>query len=196
VELEKSRGFNVGEAESILSQAEDAFNSGDYSKATDLAEEAKSKAESIGMEASAATTAVNKAESIIFHERHRGFNVSEAESILSQAEDAFNSGDYSRASELADQAKPIALDIDGDGTPNNADFAPDINNYLIYAGVAFLVGLVVVSIAGLKIREGRRLERQRREEERRRIEEEEKQRKEKMKQDILDVIEEVTRGEK
>lgn len=60
------------------------------------------------------------------------YNIEEAESLLFQAEQAFNKGDYVKAKELAIKAKSLALDIDQDGVPNKEDFAPYINNYFIY----------------------------------------------------------------
>ena len=101
--------------------------------------------------------------------------------MLAQSEDAFNDGDYTRASEFAEEATVLVLDIAQDGTPNDADFAPDINNNRIYGGAAiFLICLTLISITGLKIR-GRRI----------RAKEAEKQRREKAKQKIIDIINEV-----
>jgi hypothetical protein len=80
-----------------------------------------------------------------------------------------------------------------DGVPDEVDFAPAINNYHIYAGVGILLaGLVITLRTSSKRKKKLGLERQRKEAERRR----EQERKKKMKQEILDMIEEVTSGEK
>ena len=53
---------------------------------------------------SSAKTALDNAKSVIPKEKARGFNVAEAESLLSKAEQSYNSGDYTSAKSLAEQA--------------------------------------------------------------------------------------------
>jgi len=63
---------------------------------------------------------IENAKEAISSARGKGYNVKEAESLLSQAEQAFGAGDYAEARELAYRAKALALDIDQDGVPNDS----------------------------------------------------------------------------
>ncbi|MDY6865117.1 MAG: hypothetical protein SVY15_03990 [Halobacteriota archaeon] len=103
--------------------------------------------------------------------------MAQTETLLSQAQTAFNGGDYSRARSLAEDAGALTYDIDSDGIPNDSDFSPEIINNYIYASAAIL--LAVATGSGLKWSARHRIKRQ------------EKERREKMKQDILDMIDEV-----
>lgn len=78
----------------------------------------------------------------------------EAEFLLSQAEEAFDAGDYKKAKEIAENAKTLALDIDQDGVPNDSDFAPTIKNIYVYSAGAVLV----TAFAGVGINIKRRKE--------------------------------------
>ena len=81
-------------------------------------------------------------EPIISLEKSKGFDVTEAESLLSEAELAFNEGDYKRALELASNARILALDIDQDGVINDEDFAPTIKNIYIYICVGIIIAFL------------------------------------------------------
>ncbi|MBA7485082.1 hypothetical protein ES707_20617 [subsurface metagenome] len=140
----RSKGFAVTDAESLLLQAENAFNSGEYKEAKSFAESAETKALEIDEVASGASSSIYKTKSVISQEKSKGFNVSKAESSISHAENAFKFGDYKKARELADKSYSFSLDIDQDGIINEKDFAPYINNYYIYAGVA--VALFIMAI--------------------------------------------------
>ncbi|MCD6255993.1 MAG: hypothetical protein J7J44_06960 [Deltaproteobacteria bacterium] len=172
----KSKGFKLSDAENFLSQAENALNSGDYTNAKSLAEQAKEKAEEISKLATPAKDAIDDAKSAIPAERSKGFYSTEADSLLSQAEEAFKQGKYKKAKLLAENATALALDIDQDGVSNEEDFAPTIKNIYIYAGTPFallvLAALTKVSLDVRKRGKIKRLEKQkiRREEERRRLE--------------------------
>jgi WD40 repeat protein len=159
IELERTKGFNMTEVESSISNAEAALSSGDYARASELVEDAKTMAENIVKEATGAKNVINETKSTISQENAKGFNVAGAEALLSHAENAFNRGDYTRASELAGDAKALAPDIYHDGVPNDSDFIPSINNRYIYAGTGILlVGSAVTLRTGLKKRKRRRLE--------------------------------------
>ena len=97
-----------------------------------------------------AKCAIEVSEKITKSERTKGFNVVEAEALLPQAEQAFGTGDYARAKELANQAKAFALDIDGDDVPNNSDFAPTIKNVYVY-GVAVSLTLASACFTGITL---------------------------------------------
>jgi len=150
----KAQGFNVEEAENLLSQAEQAYDSGDYEQAIQLAEQAEALALEIIVEASLARDAINSARNAISEAKAQGFNVEEAENLLSQAEQAYDSGDYEKARQLAEEAESIALDVDRDGVPNDRDFAPTINNYYIYAAIA--ISVIAVCLAyGIRVKRGK-----------------------------------------
>lgn len=184
---EKNKGYNIQEAESLLTQAENEFKAGDYSKANELALKAKEKALQIAKQAEMSKKAMEEARNTVLSEKNKGYNIHEAESLLSQAEEAFDAGDYKKAKEMAENAKTLALDIDGDGVPNDSDFAPTIKNIYIYAGtptaLLVLAALTKVSldVRRKRIKERLERERKRREEERRRKEYEQKMKEFKLK---------------
>ena len=107
-------------------------------------------------------------------------NLNIANTFISQAEEAFTAGADTKARELAEQAEDLDPDMDGDGVINYSDFAPSINNYYIYAGGIFLVCLVMTLKKSLKIKDVFKLKR-----------EKERRRKDKMKQEILNMVDEV-----
>jgi len=172
----KSKGFNVAQADNLLSNSEDAFNSGDYTNAKSLAEQAKEKAEEISKLATTANDAIDDAKSAVQNAKSKGFYSAEAEVLFSQAEQAFEIGNYVKAKSLAENATALALDIDQDGVSNEEDFAPTIKNIYIYTGTPFaLLVLAALTKFSLDVRKRgkiKRLEKQkiRREEERRRLE--------------------------
>ena len=110
--------------------------------------------------------------------RAGGINMGEAESLLLQAEQAFEDADYKRAFDVVKRARSLAImDLDQDGVLNYRDFAPTINNHHIY-GAAFLLVLGLVSAtAGVSFR--------------RRRKKSEKKQIEKKKRAILSMIDEV-----
>jgi len=174
----ESEGIVVTEAEELLFDAEQAFNAGYYKKAKEFAIEAISKAQDLPNLVASANTAIEYTESTICNEKSKGFYLAEAETLLSQAEQAFKVGNYEEAKLLAENATALALDIDQDGVSNEEDFAPTIKNIYIYTGTPFallvLAALTKVSLDVRKRRKIKRLEKQkiRREEERRRLEKE------------------------
>jgi hypothetical protein len=109
--------------------------------------------------AAVAERAINEVQSVISHENAKGLNVADAETLLSRAEQAFNTGDYTRARELAAHAKAHALDVDNDGTPNDADFAPSIKNEYIYGIAAAFLLLVaaILIVKRVKVKEVRKI---------------------------------------
>jgi hypothetical protein len=58
-----------------------------------------------------AKSAIEAAKSAIQSEKTKGFNSADAESLLSQAEQSFSTGDYSNAEWKAKRAKYLAIDI-------------------------------------------------------------------------------------
>lgn len=192
----KSEGYNVVKAEDILSQAQIAFEARNYSEALKLAKQAKAKAEAIPNEAKQAKNAIEEAKLTI--KKSTGFTIIEAESLVSQAQIAFEAGDYLEAYSLAEKAYSL-YDIDKDGILNTEDFAPTINNYYIYSGVVIFLFVSLMTLkAALKRREKFRFEHEIKKQEYRKTEERKPERGsqadiERMKQEILDKIYEVTK---
>ncbi|MCL0070833.1 hypothetical protein M1N44_03560, partial [Dehalococcoidia bacterium] len=140
----RAEGLNMGEAESLLGQAERALAGGDFGEAISLAEQARTTAETIKRDGEAAIEGIEQAREAIRVAELRGFNVAMAEALLSDSEEAFEDADYIRAFEMATRAKSLAMDLDQDGVLNYEDFAPTINNNHIYMGaLAFAVSLSI-----------------------------------------------------
>ncbi|EEB75025.1 hypothetical protein TAM4_970 [Thermococcus sp. AM4] len=115
IKAAKAAGANTTPAEDLLNQAREAFNSGNYTKARELAERAaqeanraKQEAELAALRAEAAA-AIRDAEVTINETVEKGIDVSEAYSLLSQAKAAFNNGEYEQAKEYAQKAKESCL---------------------------------------------------------------------------------------
>lgn len=123
---------------------------------------------------------IDKTLKVVKEEKSKGFVSTEAENLLSQAENAFSSKNYVKAKELTDKSYSLAMDIDQDGVTNEEDFAPTIKNIYIYTGTPIalfvLAALTKFSLDVRKRGKIKRLEKQRirREEERRRLEYEQK----------------------
>ena len=92
-----------------------------------------------------------------------------------QPDEASTTEDDMSAGQLTKQDNLPSRDTDGNGVSNNSDSAPTVNNYYIYAGGILLVGLVITLRKGLKAKERRH--------------------KDRMKQEILDMIDEINREE-
>ncbi|MDD4496987.1 MAG: serine/threonine-protein kinase, partial [Methanosarcinaceae archaeon] len=128
-------------AESLLSQAITSLNSGNHERVFELVDQAQK----IIFGIKNAYNFTHEVSVLVDSEASKGFDVSSAESLLSQAESSLvNSGDYERTLDLANQARTLAPDIDRDGLPNKKDFAPSINNNYLYAGAGVsLIALIL-----------------------------------------------------
>jgi hypothetical protein len=114
-------------------------------------------------------------------ERAAGYkvDVNKCSGLIAQSEASFAAGSYKDAFDSLLTARSLALDIDGDGVPNENDFAPYFNNIIIYVGSSLLaIGATVGGWFGVS-RDRRR---------RRRI----KKKIERQKAEIIDMIEEET----
>ena len=142
ISQEKLKGIILSEADSLFSQSENAFKGGDYTKAKDLAEQARNNAIKISKEADNANLLISKARIAIYKDEYNYIINKSVEpflkSTLSQSEDEFKKGNYSKAYLLAGRGYKIAIDIDQDGVPNKNDFAPTIKNIYIYTCVTIL----------------------------------------------------------
>ena len=111
ISVERSKNVILTEAESLFTQSENAFKKGNYTKAKDLAEQARNKAIKIGKEANDATSSINEANSTISQEKSKKVIITEAESLFTQSENAFKKGNYTKAKDLAEQARNKAIKI-------------------------------------------------------------------------------------
>jgi hypothetical protein len=84
----------------------------------------------------------------INNEMSKGYIVTAAADLLSEARARFRVGDYDGAKSLAEQAYSFAKDIDQDGVPNDEDFHPYINNNQIYIGVTYISVLLIAVLVG------------------------------------------------
>ena len=150
ISQEKSKKVIIAEAESLFTQSENAFKKGDYLKAKNLAEQARSKAIKIGKEANDASLLINKAKTSIFQDEYSYINNISIEpllkSLLSQSEDAFKKGEYPKAYLLAEKGYRLAIDIDQDGVLNKDDFAPKIKNIYIYICLVVLFLSFIITL--------------------------------------------------
>lgn len=110
IEEIKTEGIIVGEAEQLLQQAHDALESELYADAEQLAEQAKASAQAAQEAASSAMGAIDAAAASIASatEAGRTVGLEDAQSLIQQAEAAYESGDYSGAATLADHAQTAA----------------------------------------------------------------------------------------
>ena len=146
ISINKSKKVVITEAESLFTQSENAYKKGDYSKAKDLAEQARKKAIKIGKEAYDAYFLINKTRIVIPMDEYSYISNTPIEplfeSLLSQSEDAYKKGNYLEAYILAERGYTIAIDVDRDGVPNKKDFLPTINNTYIYISLIILLSYI------------------------------------------------------
>jgi len=106
----ESKGIVVNDAKSKLDEAKKAFGEGKYADAERLANEAKSIADSINDSAGNASKVLSEAGKTIGESRDKGFDVTDAEQLHTQAEEEYANGNYDEALNLAELAKTAALD--------------------------------------------------------------------------------------
>jgi uncharacterized membrane protein len=106
----ESKGIVVNDAKNKLDEAKKAFDEGKYADAERLANEAKSTADSINDSAENASKVLSEAGKTIGESRDKGFDVTNAEQLHTQAEEEYANGNYDKALNLAESAKTAALD--------------------------------------------------------------------------------------
>ena len=104
----KDKGLIMGEADSLLLQARNAFGEGKYPFAKDLAKEAANMANASGRAASAANKAMGEAQASMDATRAFGIDISDAEEIMLHAKEKYTIGSYDEALNMAVQAKMAA----------------------------------------------------------------------------------------
>ena len=120
-------------ADDLLESAYSAYDSGLYSEAEQLATQAKTSAEGTAADASAATLAIEDANSAISdaNEEERTEGLEAAQDKLGEAESSYALGDYTGALELAEEAQDLAESATGKGSGSNM---------LLYAGLVVVGG--------------------------------------------------------
>ncbi|MFP3952248.1 MAG: helix-turn-helix domain-containing protein [Candidatus Bathyarchaeia archaeon] len=136
VEEAKGRGIILDEAEELLQQASDAFDQRLFTQAEQLAEDAKERALETIDNAEDASEAMSQASSSIeaADEAGRTEGLDNAEALLEDAQEAYSSGSYQLARNLANQANIAAVEAG----------YPDDSNQILYAGA--VVSIIVASI--------------------------------------------------
>lgn len=130
-----AQGIIVVEAEALLEQAQDAFESDQYLESKQLAAFARARAETISEKASSASEMIESAENAVEEAREDGrtLGLSDVEVRLQTAIDYYSEGQYTEAYNLASQAHQEAGDT---GKPRGT-------NTLLYAGVVVLAAAAV-----------------------------------------------------
>ena len=104
----RDKGVIVSEADDLLLQARNAFESGKYTFAEELAKEAIQVAHSASRAADAASKAMGEAEASIRTTKTLGLDVSDAEQILMHTKEKYSYGGYGDALNMAVQARIAA----------------------------------------------------------------------------------------
>jgi len=150
ISQEKAKNVIITAAESLFSQSEDAYKKGDYTKAKELAEQAKSNTLKIEKEANDANLLIKKTNASIFKDEYSYIKNSSVEILLEslshQYEEAFKKGEYAKAYLLAAKGYRLSLDIDQDEVLNKDDFAPKIKNIYIYIYLIILLLIILIYI--------------------------------------------------
>ncbi len=146
----KTRGIVVTEAEDLLQKAYDSFNSELYVEAEQHAEKAKASAQSSETAASLAEDAISDAEAAVTAARDEGRTqgLDAAENLLQDALDAYETGDYSGAETLAEQAITSAADAKAEETEEETPRRP----YTWIAGGAAALAMAFAALFILKRR--------------------------------------------
>ena len=102
----KTLGINITEAEAKLQEAETSFGLGNYVEAETLGYDAKNLAIQINQTATQAQSKIGEAEAAVADAQSNGRTVglTEAQSLLEDAKNSYNNGNYSEAINLATQA--------------------------------------------------------------------------------------------
>jgi hypothetical protein len=161
---EMAKGYNMTHPLELLTQSDQAFQDRLYQESLDLLLKARGLVVAPGLAPIAysnAQTALVDAGQAITAGKSGGFDMARAEVSLAEAQQYFDDADYATALTVAQEATQQATDVDGDGVPNETDFAPTINNNLIYGGAAVLCAVAV----GALLRALRRYSSRRRREE-------------------------------
>ena len=116
----KNRGIIITKAESKLAEAKQIFDTGKYTLAESLANDAKMLANNTNRTASLAGKALDEAEASITNGNDRSFDVSNAEQLLAKAKQEYVNGNYDEALNFAVNAKNVVSNVNI-STTNSTD---------------------------------------------------------------------------
>ena len=133
IETIQATGVLTPNADDLLESAYSDYDAGLYPEAEQLAAQAKTSAEGTSADASAASLAIEDANSGISdaNEEERTEGLEAAQDKLGEAESSYALGDYTGALELAEEAQDLAESATGKGSGSNM---------LLYAGLVVVVG--------------------------------------------------------
>jgi len=133
IEAIQVTGVLTPDADDLLESAYSAYDAGLYSDAEQLAEQAKNSAEGTAADASAASLAIEDANSAIVDadEDERTEGLEDAQDKIADAESSYALGDYTGALGLAEEAQDLAESATRKGSGSNM---------LLYAGLVVAVG--------------------------------------------------------
>jgi uncharacterized membrane protein len=147
----KTLGINITEAEAKLQEAETAFDLGNYVEAETLGYNAKNLAIQISQTATQAQSKIGEAEAAVANAQSNGRTVglTEAQSLLENAKNSYNNGNYSEAINLATQAIIRAEEAD-------VLLAEGTDSLPVYGIVAALVVVVIIVFVFFFVRSRRK----------------------------------------
>jgi uncharacterized membrane protein len=149
----KNLGVNITEAETILEEANGAFNLGNYVEAETLGYEAKNLAIQINQTATQARSKMDEAEEAIANAQNEGRTaaLNQAQDLLDQGYSAYNNGNYSEAMSLATQA--IAEAEEADASPSE-----ETDPWLVYRILGAILIPSIVILGFFFVRSRRKLQ--------------------------------------
>ncbi len=147
----KPLGINITEAEAKLQEAETAFGLGNYVEAETFGYDAKNLAIQINQTATQAQSKIGEAEAAVANAQSNGRTVglTEAQSLLEDAKNSYNNGNYSEAINLATQAIIRAEEAD-------VLLAEGTDSLPVYGIVAALVVVVIIVFVFFFVRSRRK----------------------------------------
>jgi len=115
----KQRGYNTSSVDTIYAEAKQAYESEQYVEAETLAMKAKDLADKIDEQASKTLEAIAAAEAAIMDAMNQGRtgSLSTASELLNDSRTSFSLGNYTKALDLANQAKQWANQSGTDSNP-------------------------------------------------------------------------------
>lgn len=152
IETIKAGGIVMEEAEAVLQQAYAAFDAENYVEAEQYAAKSKTLAEEIESAASSAEEAIDSASTSISAARDEGRTVGldEAEMLLKQAEESYETGDYEGATSLAEQSQVEAEKAEEPEEPEEPEKPQPPYTWIVLGAVAiaFVLAAAVFALRG------------------------------------------------
>ncbi|UCF08069.1 MAG: hypothetical protein JSW28_10600 [Thermoplasmata archaeon] len=112
IEQDKKRNINVSHIMPQFQQANRLFSNGDYTRSKQIAESILWMASDVESRSEPALTAISKAKQKIAEYRRKNINVEPIVAQLQQAEKYYQSGNYTKASEVAENALWMASSVE------------------------------------------------------------------------------------